>query len=116
MSEESNGEPTVVVERRSGGGIGLFLLGVAVGAGLALLYAPQSGAETRTELRRGARRFRRKARVVVEDVRERAEEVIGNTRTTARDIASEAREALERRLAKHGRAAAADDGAGEAGV
>ena len=62
MAEQSGSEPTVVVERRSGGGIGLFILGVAVGAGIALLLAPQSGAETRQDLRRGARRLRRKAR------------------------------------------------------
>lgn len=112
MSDESSSEP-IVVERRSGGGIGLFLLGVAVGAGLALLYAPQSGAETRRDLRRGSRRLRRKARVVVEDAREQAEDLIRTGRSVARDAAREAREALERRLAKHGRPATDDaEGAG----
>ena len=122
MSEHSSSEPTVVVERRSGGGIGLFLLGAAVGAGIALLYAPRSGAETRQDMRRGARRLRRKARgmvddarEVVEDVRDRAEEVVHTTRTAARDAARDAREALERRLAKHGRTNGADD-AEDAGV
>ena len=123
MSEQSSSEPTVVVERRSGGGIGLFLLGVAVGAGIALLYAPRSGAETRQDLRRGARRLRRKARgvvdearEVVEDVRDRAVDLAGTTKAAARDAARDAREALERRLAKHGRGAARDEDAEDAGV
>lgn len=116
MTEQSGSEPTVVVERRSGGGIGLFILGVAVGAGIALLLAPQSGAETRQDLRRGARRLRRKARVAVEDVRERAEELVRTTSSAARDAAREAREALEERLARHGRGAASDDDAEDARV
>jgi gas vesicle protein len=116
MSERESSEPTVVVERRSGGGIGLFLLGVAVGAGLALLYAPQSGDETRQDLRRGARRLKRRARVLAEDMQESAEdavrgtrEVVRTTRAAARDAAREAREALERKLARHGRGAGDED-------
>jgi len=113
MAEQSGSEPTVVVERRSGGGIGLFLLGVAVGAGIALLYAPQSGDETRQDLRRGARRLRRKARDLAEDAKDKAHEVVQTSRTAVRDAAHEAREALERRLARHGRAGEAEDGSGD---
>lgn len=116
MAEQRAGEPTVVVERRSGGGIGVFLLGVAVGAGLALLYAPRSGAETRAELRRGARRLRRQARILAEDVKDSAEDVVRTTRAAARDAARDAREAIERRLAKHGRGAAEADDAEDIGV
>ncbi len=125
MSEFSGNDP-IVVERRSGGGMGLFLLGVAVGAGLALLYAPQSGEETRADLRRGARKVRRKARDLADEAREAAGDVVRTsreaagdfarsskaaagdfvrtTRAAARDAAGEARDALERRLARHGRA------------
>ena len=110
MAEQHEGEPAVVIERRSGGGgIGIFLLGVAVGAGIALLLAPQSGAETREDLRRGARRLRRKARDVADDARETAEDFARRTRDAARGAAREAREALERRLARHERPADADD-------
>ena len=43
--------PTIVVERDSGGaGAGAFLLGALLGAGIALLFAPKSGAETQEEL------------------------------------------------------------------
>lgn len=120
MSEHSDREPNVVVERRSGGGIGLFLLGAVVGAGLALLYAPQAGVDTRADLRRGARRARRKAREfaaeatdavqdVVQDVVHDVQDVVRSGRAAARDVAGEAREALERRLARHGRAAGDDE-------
>ena len=94
MSDQGDQEPTIVVERKSGGGIGLFLLGLAVGAGLALLYAPQSGARTRADLRRATRRARRKA---------------GALADAAKDAAGEARAALERRLARHGLSADEDD-------
>src|SRR5688500_19424263 len=50
-------EPYVVIEK-SEGSTGSFLLGLALGAGLALLFAPRSGEETRRELNRGARRVR----------------------------------------------------------
>lgn len=46
-----------------------FLLGGVVGAGLALLLAPQSGAETRKKLRE-----------LTEDVREKASEYVGQAR------------------------------------
>lgn len=131
MSDKGGEEPSVVVERRSGGGIGLFLLGAVVGAGLALLYAPQSGAETRADLRRGARRARRKARAFAEETTEAVHDIarsgreaasdfarssrsaagdfVRTTRTAAKDAAGEAREALERRLARHGRVVDEDD-------
>lgn len=94
MSDQRDQEPSVVVERRSGGGIGLFLLGVAVGAGLALLFAPQSGVRTRADLRRATRRARRK---------------VSDLADAAKDAAGEARDALERRLARHGLSADEDD-------
>jgi gas vesicle protein len=49
--------PYIVVERRSGG-FSSFLLGALIGAGLALLYAPRSGKETRREIADGAQRLR----------------------------------------------------------
>lgn len=90
MSESEQAGPAVVIERRGSGGMGIFLLGVVVGAGLALLYAPQSGDETRAALRRGARRVKRRVR----------------------DAAEDARDEIERRLARHQRpaTAAGDDG------
>ncbi len=46
----------LVEETDSASGLSAFLLGAAIGAGLALIFAPQTGAETRQSLRRGARK------------------------------------------------------------
>jgi gas vesicle protein len=117
-------ESRVIVEKRSGG-IGMLLLGLAIGAGVALLFAPQSGAETRRKIVRGARRMRRAAGHAAEGVsdhvgetfeaaRDRvsehidsAREVLGAKRgkveramNAGREAAAQAREDLERRLAE----------------
>jgi gas vesicle protein len=60
-------EPYVIVER-SGPGVGSFLIGLALGAGVALLLAPQSGEETRRAVARRARRAQNAAKDFVEDV------------------------------------------------
>jgi gas vesicle protein len=60
-------EPYVIIERGEAG-IGSFLVGAALGAGLALLLAPQSGEETRREIARRARRAQDAAQGFVEDV------------------------------------------------
>ena len=61
------GEPYVIVEKREAG-IGPFLLGLALGAGAALLFAPQTGEETRRGIARRARRAQEAAQDLVEDV------------------------------------------------
>ena len=60
--------PYVIVERDAGAGIGPLLLGLALGAGVALLFAPQSGEETRRAVARRARRAQDAAQDFVEDV------------------------------------------------
>ena len=71
--------PYVVIERDSGGGLGSFVLGALVGAGLALLFAPKSGAETQEDLKEHARRCRgaaeERVREAQRQVEERLEEV-----------------------------------------
>ena len=61
-------EPYVIVERRESAGVGPFLIGLAFGAGVALLLAPQSGEETRRAVARRARRAQEVAQDFVEDV------------------------------------------------
>jgi gas vesicle protein len=60
-------EPVVIVERNEPG-VGSFLIGLALGAGVALLLAPQTGEETRRGLARRARRAQDAAKDFVEDV------------------------------------------------
>jgi gas vesicle protein len=61
--------PYVIVERGdAGAGVAPLLLGLALGAGVALLLAPQSGEETRRAVARRARRAQEAAQGFVEDV------------------------------------------------
>ena len=39
------------MSRERGSGIGKFVLGAAIGAGLGILFAPKKGSETRAELK-----------------------------------------------------------------
>jgi gas vesicle protein len=117
-------EPFVVIEKQSGS-LSSFFIGLAVGAGVALLLAPQSGVETRRRIKRRARRAKRAAQRVATDVtgtvadtfsdaRRRVEEQIDTARTAievkkqqvqrameaGRAAAQQAREDLERRIAE----------------
>jgi len=65
--EEDYAAPYVIVEKGESG-IGPLLLGIALGAGAALLFAPQSGEETRRGIARSARRAQDAAQDFVEDV------------------------------------------------
>ena len=122
--EFDDDEPYVIIEKQSGT-LGSFVVGLAIGAGLALLFAPQSGARTRRDLRRRARRAEHTARQVASDVtgtvvdsfidaRRRVEERIDTARMAievkkeqvqrameaGRAAAQQAREELERRIAE----------------
>ncbi len=119
------GEPFVVIEREEPG-IGTLLLGVAIGAGVALLLAPRSGADTRRMIGHGARRSGARMRDAatgvadnvtghVNDVRDRVAERVGAARDAVRRgqdhvldavdagrfAAGEARSELERKLAEN---------------
>lgn len=118
-------EPFVVIERDEPG-IGTLLLGVAIGAGIALLLAPRSGADTRrlieSRARRAGERVRNVANDVVDDVtsqvndvRDRVSERVGAARNAIRRgqdqvldavdagryAAGEARSDLRRRIAEN---------------
>jgi len=117
-------EPYVIVEKHEPG-VGSFLIGLALGAGVALLLAPQSGEETRREIARRARRAQEAAQDFVEDVsgtvadkfqevratvEERIEATLGavddkkrrvsNAYHAGRAAAREARGELEQRIAE----------------
>jgi gas vesicle protein len=122
--EFDDDEPFVVIEKQSGT-LGSFFVGIAIGAGLALLFAPQSGVQTRRGLQRRARRAQRAARRMAngvtdtvvdgfQDARRKVEERIDSARQAievkkeqvqrameaGRAAAQQAREELERRIAE----------------
>lgn len=103
----------IVIEKHSGG-LGSFFVGLAIGAGVALLLAPRSGADTRREIQRRARGARDAATRVAtdvtdtvvgtfEDARRRVEEQIDDART-----AIDLKKAQVHRAMEAGRIAAAD--------
>jgi gas vesicle protein len=79
--------PYIVIEREGGGGIGSFILGTLVGAGLALLFAPKSGEETQEEIRSRA--------IKLKDV---AQERVREAQTNLEGRLSTAREHLQARV------------------
>jgi gas vesicle protein len=91
---EFDDEPFVVIEKESGG-VGSFLLGIAIGAGIALLFAPQAGADTRQGLKRSAQRVRRAAEDVVDDVRETVTDSLQQARQQVEDKIESARQTVE---------------------
>jgi gas vesicle protein len=124
MRHHEPDEPYIVIEKHSGG-VGDFLLGALIGAGVALLFAPRSGRETRADITRRARAAQDRVRDVAGDVtdqvvdtfetaRTRIEEQIETARSAivtkkeqvsrameaGREAAHQARSDLERRLAE----------------
>lgn len=84
--DEPYGEPYVVVERHEAG-IGSFIIGVALGAGVALLLAPQSGEETRRRLANRARR-----------AQEAAQDLVGDMSGTVAEKFNDVRSRVEERI------------------
>jgi gas vesicle protein len=124
MARHRDDDDVVVVEK-GGSPIIPFLWGIAVGAAVALLFAPTSGEELRDNLKSRARRLKdlavekageleeevggtyERARAKVEEELDAARRYVGDTKEAARDVvgagkaaAATAREELERRLAE----------------
>lgn len=82
--------PYIVIEREGGGGLGSFVLGALVGAGLALLLAPQSGEETQEEIKAGARKLKGvaqdRAREVQHDLEDRFNAVRENVQARVESV------------------------------
>ncbi len=63
-----------------------FLVGGAIGAGVALLYAPQTGYETRRDLSRAAKRLQRDSMELVDETVENVNDFVANLREKTADI------------------------------
>ncbi len=59
-----------------GGVLVAFMAGIVVGAGVALLYAPQSGKETRKLLAKKADELKEEAEGIVDDVLEKGKKAL----------------------------------------
>ena len=94
---------TVIIEkgRDRGPEVAAFLVGAVVGAGLALLFAPASGADTQRRLREQARRLKDLTEDRVRELRDDLGTRAGSAKGVVeqgRRIATEARAELEDRL------------------
>ena len=85
----------------NGGGIFLaFLVGGLVGAGLALLYAPFSGKETRERITGLAEEYRKKAEDWSGDLKQKAESFIEEEKAVIKAAYDAGREAMAKEKAK----------------
>lgn len=87
-------EPYIIVEQRASG-IGPLLLGIALGTGIALLFAPQSGIETRRLIRRKAQDARDAVADVVDEVASTVTDGIGKARDSVSDKIDATLDAVE---------------------
>jgi gas vesicle protein len=100
---EYDDEPYVVIERTSGS-FGSFLVGIALGAGVALLLAPDSGLETRQRLGRSARKVKRAAREKAEELADNVTDRYEHARRSVEDKLEAARSAIDLKRRQAGRA------------
>ena len=97
MSEydwEGDDEPIVVIEKNEPG-IGTLLAGIAIGAEIALLFAPKSGEETRRDIERRARKVGTQAQDFVSEVSESVGNTIQEAKLSVENRFDSARNAVE---------------------
>ena len=87
-------DPYIILENRSSG-VGPLLLGIALGTGIALLFAPQSGADTRRLIRRKAQDAKDAVGDIVDEVASTVTDGIGKARDSVSDKIDSARDAVE---------------------
>ena len=96
-------QPYVVIEKHSGG-VGNLLIGVLIGAGVALLFAPRSGEETRTDISRRARRAGTKVKGVAHEVSDQVVDTFEGARARVEEQIESARSAIEQKKTQVARA------------
>lgn len=106
-------EPYVVIEKHESAGIAPFLVGLAVGAGVALLFAPRSGRATRRDIKRRAMRVRQAAEDTVTGVADTVVEGFSAARQRVEDQIDSARQAIDLKKRQVSRAMEAGRAAAE---
>ena len=77
-------------ENKRKGGIGKFIAGAAVGAGLGILFAPQKGSETRRALKEKLDELVKKAKEIdINEVREEVEAKVEEIKAELEDLDKE---------------------------
>ncbi len=82
---------------RNGGGefFAGLVVGGLVGAAIALLLAPQSGEETRTQIRDTSLELKDRAGETIGEAREKAEAIVADARRRGEEITADARKRAE---------------------
>ena len=93
MQHHEFDEPYIIVERKSAD-LQSLLVGVLIGAGVALLFAPASGEETRRTLKRKADNAANAARDMADDVTSQVVSTYESARTKVDEQISSARNAI----------------------
>jgi gas vesicle protein len=93
MSEHDQ-QDYMIIERKRGG-FGPFIWGAAIGAGLALLFAPRSGRQVRADIRDGVQRLRDQAEEAVREAQRSVTDRYDTVRTDVRGRVDAARDAFE---------------------
>jgi gas vesicle protein len=101
--EFDDDDRVVFIEKQSAG-LTPFLLGLAIGAGAALLFAPRSGAKTRRDLGRRVRRVQEAAEQAVSDVTDRVTDTFEDARKRVEQKIDSARNAVDLKKRQVGRA------------
>jgi len=94
MTDYDDDEHYVIIER-SEPGVGTFVTGLLIGAGIALLFAPRTGDETRRQLQQRARRMTDQAQDLVSDVRESVTQTIQSAKESVEERIDSTRQAVD---------------------
>ncbi len=87
-------QPTIIIERGDGS-VGPFILGALIGAGLALLFAPQSGVETQAELKAKAHKLKSSAEDRLRAAQEQLEERLDAARESVQSRVEDVKDAVD---------------------
>ncbi len=86
--------PRLAESQGDGGGMGRVLVGLGIGAAIALLYAPKPGQETREDLRNKANEGKEYLRRRSEEMRKTAEDLVEKGRQTVNETVQAGKDAM----------------------